>query len=1029
MSGGQRKVWSRSLARPAAAVPRPRFPLRVEPLEIRAVLTQVAVGGTIAEGADVPDVLVAARELGEFAGVVSLGVDGQIGNGSAAGADVDWYRFSLAAPGRVSLRSASAVLTLYNDNPYNFGDPYTLLGRRQLGQSSPDPLGEGLVLAQALPAGTYFLAVSGAGNLSFHPLLAASGYPGSTGPYHVDLSAEPVAPTAGPGLLSSSPRGNEVLARSPFALRLVFSTDLDTATIQLGDNVVLSRSGGPRFRDRGSEVVLLAGLNYSTTTHELELFSATPLSPGSYQLRVSGVADARIAPVQGVGGIPLGMDATHPNGRDYFVTFQVNGVEGEVGRRRADDTPATAHELGLLRDGDRVSVASAIGDDPASPAGFDPSDVDMYHFRVVGPGRGALVSEVFARRIGSPLNPALTLFRRDPVSRRLVFVTSNDNTANSTPTVDNSSVPLYSDAVVFAGLMAGDYYLAVSSSGNLVDPAQGLTPGMNGVFDPLRTHSGSAGESVGDYVLHLALTHDADAPEVVSTSLADGQRLAAPPTRFTVRFSEPMNLQELAFRAFELAGTGSLGSVRIEGTGGTFYPRLESYDALTGEATFLLLDALPNGEYQLRLAGPLGLADLAGNPLVGNDPVSGDHRIAFTVDAAPRGSPNDPLLWQFTELTGTADLGTLFPLELQQGVHLTRTFDSATPTPFTDQYAFTVLQHQHYLFLPDAVGLSDAVTLRLLTETGEVVPISTQGSGHGLLAILPAGRYILEVSGPSDPAGYHLLCLLGGTSDNAPPLTVGPIPVIQPRLAMNPGLLLRFSSPIVPPDEMARRMLEPIVPTASLSQDPPKSVPVLRDLPPAPGRSLLDAMPLFMPNDLLGLTAPAMGGVGVVAGERAAAATGPGGAFSGGPPLRSPQFAGTPVGAAGEDLRAAAPPSARAAEAAPGAAAEPLPPILRTVRLQEVTSDEQTEGAAGSPLIAAEAEASAEAPQVVSAAADSPRKTVDCLDWLFSLSVVLVAGLAAGLRGRAPFAVFHRSLSGPSDRQPSPRFPVEGGGR
>ena len=66
----------------------------------------------------------------------------------------------------------------------------------------------------------------------------------------------------------------------------------------------------------------------------------------------------------------------------------------------------------------------------------------------------------------------------------------------------------------------------------------------------------------------------------------------------------------------------------LDGT--RYYPRLQSWDDVSHTAKFLMLDGLANGPYQLHLSGPLGLADLAGNPVVGNED-SGDYVVAFTL--------------------------------------------------------------------------------------------------------------------------------------------------------------------------------------------------------------------------------------------------------------------------------------------------------------------------------------------------------------------------------------------------------------
>src|SRR5262249_57199299 len=114
------------------------------------------------------------------------------------------------------------------------------------------------------------------------------------------------------------------------------------------------------------------------------------------------------------------------------------GTEGGSGPPAVvDDTAATARELGDVTGAGLVQAAGTIGDDPAyDPANFDnpllanpAADVDLYHFHISGPGRQTVVAEVFAGRLGSPLDPALSLFWLGP-DGRLHLLASNNNTNN-----------------------------------------------------------------------------------------------------------------------------------------------------------------------------------------------------------------------------------------------------------------------------------------------------------------------------------------------------------------------------------------------------------------------------------------------------------------------------------------------------------------------------------------------------------------------------------------------------------------------
>ena len=146
----------------------------------------------------------------------------------------------------------------------------------------------------------------------------------------------------------------------------------------------------------------------------------------------------------------------------------------------------------------------------------------MYHFSVSGPGRYALVAEVFAGRIGSPLDPGVSLFELDPSDGSLVFIAGNNNTYDPVVATDGFSTPLYTDSALYASLTAGDYYLAVADGSNTPSPFEGLPPGSPGLFDPNVSHSGQDGWSTGPYVLNVLVQPAPNPPHVVSTSPSMG---------------------------------------------------------------------------------------------------------------------------------------------------------------------------------------------------------------------------------------------------------------------------------------------------------------------------------------------------------------------------------------------------------------------------------------------------------------------------------------------------------------------------
>jgi hypothetical protein len=760
--------------------PRSLARLHVEGLEARTLLT-LSWPGLATPLVEAPDndALGTAQNLGGLDGGRAE-VVGQIGDGPYGAADVDWYQFELASPARVLLTtlgqpagsSLASVLSVYNTNLFDFDDPYTPTFHRLLAQDDGGTHGGDARLELTLGAGIYYVAVSGSGNLFFHPEVPGSGLEGSTGPYGLLITAsDPDLPASGLHVLATDPVPGALLASSPFRLRFSLDGAINPDNVLLGDTVQLWFNATGEFGNGQDQLVPLDSFHFATAINELQLAPSAPLGPGAYRVLLGSTV---------LEGSP-----------DYAMTFVITGIEGGVG---ADDTPPGAHDLGDVTDQGMVQRSGAIGDDASDPIPFNGADVDMYHFHISGPGEFALVAEVYAARIGSPLDAALTLFRAGP--NGLEFVASNADTRNTI-------AYLFSDPALFAGLTEGDYYLAVSAGPNMPDAF--LPPGQDGIFDPNVSHSGYLGFSTGPYVLALLVQPTSGAPSVTSVTPAEGAVLDAPPTHLQVQFDRPVNLWQLAFQAYELTGSRQLDAVYIEGEGGLrYFPRVESYDEASNTATFLLLDALPNGSYTLHFSGAEGLADFGGHPLLGNDP-SGDYVVHFTVDGPLRGTEGNPTAWLDTEPNDDAGtpqlLGPLFPMEVAAGVTITRDFQGdpgSAPSDTEDNYQFALLQENCSYFLDfTALGaLPQGTQLQLLDSEGNEVLALGPGEGAPPL-VLPAGSYTLRVSGwgTADAAGvaYQITFVLQEAAYNPTPLVVGPGPAVRVRLVSN------TTTPNVPP--------------------------------------------------------------------------------------------------------------------------------------------------------------------------------------------------------------------------------------
>ena len=789
------KLWL-SLFRRRFAKPRARRGFRrvqAEQIESRLVLSAVWGGAFEAAANDTLDL---AEDFGQLLDAEFARQSAAIGDSEFGSSDVDWYRFELEQPRRVSLStsegSAAVALSLFNNSPFSFEDVHNLLGHRLLAQAES--------IEQVLGAGTYFVAVSGAGNLDFHPFLAGSGVPGETGDYELTIASEALSNSL-PALsvLASDPADGAELGSSPFVIRVQLAGQLDPGTLAPDDTVFVTFSPNADFTDGDELPVPLATYGYNSFASEVELTPAMPLGLGFYQVVLGGSQDSRFSVLTDLDGTPLGSDDANPSGADVSFTFAVTGIEGNSGdAASADDTPATAHELGDVTTAGLVQAQGAIGDDPYYDPNVDSllnpaNDVDLYHFTVTGDEHYALAAEVFAGRVGSPLDSAVSLYRVDPLDGSLQFVAGNNNTSN--PTVaSNGTVPFFTDSVLSTGVTAGDYFVAVSSAFNAPSIEEGQLPGTDGLFDPTVSHSGFAGGNTGRYVLNLQLKVDHDAPEVRSSTPSSDNVLTAAPTSLSVTFSEPVNLQQLAYEAFQQSGQTTVASVFVQSADGTrFYPRLQTYDAASGEAEFLMLDALPSGSYEWHFSGALGLTDFASNPLAGND-ASGDYVVAFSVDAAERGVQGDPLQRSANgandDLANPQDLGILFPHELQSVVSVTRDpANHADAADTADFYRFEVLQRQDYGFNFNLNGddFPDDVQITLMDPEGQEVLFGRSDNGRALTSALDAGAYVVQLSGWSatraPTLSYELRMVLIAASENPPPLSMGAAPALQLRLS------------------------------------------------------------------------------------------------------------------------------------------------------------------------------------------------------------------------------------------------------
>jgi hypothetical protein len=777
------------------------------------------VSGSVLNAA--PTLNLQTVQLNGGASVLRDLVQGQIASGSA---DVAWYQFTLTSASTVTLTtfdlpgsSFAGVISLYNNDPdalvQNLGadgftvyanDPLDPIGHRLVDQALGTASG-GTSLTWNLAPGTYSVAVSGAGNQYFHPFIADSGLPGSSGVFRLALEADPINVST-PVVLESTPPDQSVLSSSPLVLRVDLNQGIDPNSFVInqpsGNTIQLLYSADGTFAGGGQSIFIQ--VHFSPPAND-------PLSPGADELQITPDAPLQNGWyrlfLQGIGTL------ASPN-TDTTIHFRVSNSAGLAG----DDTAATAQNLGDLTNSNLVQIASTIGSDPfysfydpnnpnpsyanfTYPDNYAGAQVNVYHFRISGPGSYILLSEAFAGRIGSPLDAGLSLFKLQGWS--LVLVTANDNTFNGmTALGDNgySGTPLFTDPFLNAGLTAGDYYLAVSSGPNTPDPTQQRSVGVNGVFDPNLAHSGSSGPnnadllSIGAYELNIRVAPNPGTPHVVAVTPSPSFVPIASPTQLVIRFDQAMNLQQEAFAAFQFNSASSLSSVWVQGSDGIdYFPRLLSYDPKTFTATFQMLDALPNGLNVLHLSGPHGLTNLGGTPLAGNS-LGGDYLDPFIVTGSSGGA-GSPVQFMDHEPNNSfaqaQNLGILFPTMQQAGVPIVRDFTHAPPgavADTADYYSLTVTQARQYTFLLSGSNLPSGLVPQILTSAGTLLSpaIATSAGSVAETIFLQPGAYVLGLGGwttaQAQSVAYRLYVTIGQIGDNPTPLTVGAAPALSIRL-------------------------------------------------------------------------------------------------------------------------------------------------------------------------------------------------------------------------------------------------------
>ena len=398
-----------------------------------------------------------------------------LGDGLAAGLDVDMYRVDVPRGGLITVEITAANLTV----PSSL-DSYVRLfdaNGEELANNDQFNGRDSFLDFFVTTGGTYYVGVSGFPNFDYDPTVSGSGRSQSTGVYDVNFSYQRIAddrltvsdtlseplpiPAVGTqGSQSASIFVSDARAIKDVNLRLDldhnYVSDLEITLIAPDgtEQIVFNRHGndGDDFEDlllddeAGSSIV-----------------NATPPYSGS------------LRPTNGLntfdGKAAIGTWTLLIRDRQALNSGQLNSwsleftLENDIfGAFESNDTLATARSLDEISGTGTAIRQAEIGD-----GGFGTLDRDIFQFTV---DAGATLNATVTS--GGSLNTALRLFEADGTELKAASPTGTDNATLT--------------SFVFAA--GGTYYIAVSEGGNTG-------------YDPFNVTTGTPAVTTGTYTLSV----------------------------------------------------------------------------------------------------------------------------------------------------------------------------------------------------------------------------------------------------------------------------------------------------------------------------------------------------------------------------------------------------------------------------------------------------------------------------------------------------------------------------------------------
>ncbi len=448
-----------------------------------------------------------------------------LGNGLAAGLDVDLYRVDMARGGQITAEITAKRLP----GSSTLDSHLRLFNALGIELTANDQFfgADSYIDFFVSTGGTYYLGVSGFGNAGYNPQNAASGTPQSTGVYNLSIGIRLVAEdrVTGSSTLTTPKRIPPLGTQGTTSDQITINDSRQILDVNVRLDLTHTFDQDLRislFSPAGTEVLLVnrrggSGDNFTGTILDDE--AVTPIASGVAPFTGLFRPDAPLSAFDGQSAAGVWtlviVDTTALNdgaliGWSVELTLE-NNIFGPF---ELNDTIPLATPLPSINGSGAQTVSAFLGD-----GGFGLRDRDLYRFNA---------------EAGATLNATLSSAGTLDGALRLFDASGAPLAVASPPGTGSASI---SDYVFAAG---GIYYLGVSEAGNTA-------------YDPFVVAAGSPALSTGAYTLSVSVARGVSDPALTMAGNAVAAGVGSGGTLFHA--GTGINFNGVEFLVNPLVGT------------------------------------------------------------------------------------------------------------------------------------------------------------------------------------------------------------------------------------------------------------------------------------------------------------------------------------------------------------------------------------------------------------------------------------------------------------------------------------------